>query len=147
MTHENGKVTGVDTTAGHIKADYVVNCAGMWARQLGELSGVNIPNQAAEHYYLITDKMEGLDPNLPVIEVRQALCSSLSSSSSSFSSLSSVSFSLRLLLLLHHLLLSLSLSFFFSISLTGFHVSKLLSLSLSSLIHTLANLIDYDRVM
>ena len=40
----------------------------MWARQLGELSGVNIPNQAAEHYYLITDTMAEVDPNWPVIE-------------------------------------------------------------------------------
>jgi 4-methylaminobutanoate oxidase (formaldehyde-forming) len=40
----------------------------MWARQLGELSGVNIPNQAAEHYYLITDSIDGIDPNWPVVE-------------------------------------------------------------------------------
>lgn len=29
----------------------------MWARQLGEAAGVCIPNQAAEHYYAITDPM------------------------------------------------------------------------------------------
>ena len=46
----------------------MVNCAGMWARQFGELAGVNIPNQAAEHYYLITDEIEGLDSSWPVIE-------------------------------------------------------------------------------
>jgi len=43
----------------------------MWARQFGELCGVNIPNQAAEHYYLITDTLEGadkVDPNWPVVE-------------------------------------------------------------------------------
>ena len=40
----------------------------MWARQLGELSGVTIPNQAAEHYYLITDEIEGLSRELPVLE-------------------------------------------------------------------------------
>jgi glycine/D-amino acid oxidase-like deaminating enzyme len=54
---------------GHvIKADYVVNCAGMWARQLGELNGVNIPNQAAEHYYVITEPMKDIDPSWPVVE-------------------------------------------------------------------------------
>ena len=63
-----GAVTGVRTTVGDISCEYVVNCAGMWARQLGELSGVNIPLQAAEHYYLITETMEGLDPTWPVIE-------------------------------------------------------------------------------
>jgi glycine cleavage system aminomethyltransferase T/glycine/D-amino acid oxidase-like deaminating enzyme len=61
------RVTGVDTTAGHIEADIVVNCAGMWARQLGAKSGVNIPLQAAEHYYLITDKIAGIG-DWPVLE-------------------------------------------------------------------------------
>lgn len=64
----NGRVTGVVTDQGTIECEYVVNCAGMWARQLGEKSGVNIPLQAAEHYYLITEAMEGLDQTTPVIE-------------------------------------------------------------------------------
>ena len=61
-------VQGVDTDAGPIECEYVVNCAGMWARQLGEKSGVAIPLQAAEHYYLITEPMAGIDPSWPVIE-------------------------------------------------------------------------------
>jgi glycine cleavage system aminomethyltransferase T/glycine/D-amino acid oxidase-like deaminating enzyme len=51
-----------------IECEYVVNCTGMWARELGEKSGVVIPNQAAEHYYLITDTIDGLDPNGPIFE-------------------------------------------------------------------------------
>ncbi|KAI2496161.1 FAD dependent oxidoreductase central domain [Fragilaria crotonensis] len=46
----------------------VVNCAGMWARQLAEQNGVIVPNQAAEHYYLITDAMPDVDPSWPVVE-------------------------------------------------------------------------------
>ncbi len=65
---ERGAVTGVRTPFGDIRAEYVVNCAGMWARQLGQKHGVNIPLQAAEHYYLITDKIPNLPPNLPVLE-------------------------------------------------------------------------------
>ena len=62
-------VTGVTLQDGsHIAAEYVVNCAGMWARQLGEASGVVIPNQAAEHYYLLTDALPEVDPKWPVIE-------------------------------------------------------------------------------
>jgi len=61
-------VTGVHTPYGDIEAEYVVNCAGMWARQLGETAGVNIPLQAAEHYYLITEPIEGMDSSLPVLE-------------------------------------------------------------------------------
>ncbi len=61
------RVTGVVLEgSGHeIEANVVVNCAGMWARQLGERCGVNVPNQAAEHYYLITDKMDSVDPSWP----------------------------------------------------------------------------------
>jgi 4-methylaminobutanoate oxidase (formaldehyde-forming) len=58
----------VRTAFGDIEAEVVVNCAGMWARQLGALAGVNIPNQSAEHYYLITDRIPGLSPEWPVIE-------------------------------------------------------------------------------
>jgi glycine cleavage system aminomethyltransferase T/glycine/D-amino acid oxidase-like deaminating enzyme len=63
-----GAVTGVDTPYGAIEAEYVVNCAGMWARQLGATAGVSIPLQAAEHYYLVTEDLPGLDPSCPVLE-------------------------------------------------------------------------------
>jgi heterotetrameric sarcosine oxidase gamma subunit len=63
-----GVVTGVRTPVGDIEAEYVVNCAGMWARQLGELAGVSIPLQAAEHYYLLTEPIEGVDGGWPVLE-------------------------------------------------------------------------------
>jgi 4-methylaminobutanoate oxidase (formaldehyde-forming) len=64
----NAKVTGVSTEQGIIEAEFVVNCAGMWARQFAELAGVNLPLQAAEHYYLITDDMDGMHRDLPVLE-------------------------------------------------------------------------------
>jgi 4-methylaminobutanoate oxidase (formaldehyde-forming) len=64
----DGRVVGVRTERGDIECEYVVNCAGMWARQLAERSGVTVPNQAAEHYYLLTDPIPGLDPDLPVLE-------------------------------------------------------------------------------
>ena len=64
----NGAVCGVRTARGDIEAEVVVNCTGMWARQLGERVGVNIPLQAAEHYYLITEQIEGLSSDWPVIE-------------------------------------------------------------------------------
>ncbi|HVG64274.1 MAG TPA: FAD-dependent oxidoreductase [Hyalangium sp.] len=65
---KRGVVTGVTTEHGNIQAEYVVNCAGAWARQLGEKCGVNIPLQAAEHYYLITETIPGLSKDWPVIE-------------------------------------------------------------------------------
>jgi 4-methylaminobutanoate oxidase (formaldehyde-forming) len=64
----NGEVRGVRTPYGDIECEVVVNCAGMWARQLGEAAGVTIPLQAAEHYYLITEPFEGMHGDLPVLE-------------------------------------------------------------------------------
>ncbi|MBW2660332.1 MAG: FAD-binding oxidoreductase, partial [Deltaproteobacteria bacterium] len=61
---KNGVVTGVKTTRGDIAADVVVNCGGMWARQIGDVDGINIPNQSAEHYYLITEAIKDLPPNM-----------------------------------------------------------------------------------
>jgi len=61
-------VTGVRTAFGDIEAEYVVNCAGMWARELAAKVGVNIPLQAAEHYYLITERIKDISPNWPVLE-------------------------------------------------------------------------------
>ena len=63
----DGRVTGVRTEAGEIACDVVVNCAGMWARELGAKNGVHIPLHAAEHFYLVTEPVEGLQPDLPVL--------------------------------------------------------------------------------
>lgn len=63
-----GEVRGVRTPVGEVRCEIVVNCTGMWARQLGEKSGVCIPNQAAEHYYLITDDIPGMAKDLPILE-------------------------------------------------------------------------------
>ena len=68
VLHARGAVTGVRTTAGDIECEYVVNCTGMWARQLGARSGVSIPLQAAEHYYLITERIPGLSSSWPILE-------------------------------------------------------------------------------
>ncbi len=68
VTRQGRRVTGVTTDHGTIHADIVVNCCGMWAREFGARAGVNIPNQAAEHYYLITEPIADLPANLPVLE-------------------------------------------------------------------------------
>jgi len=68
LLHKRGVVTGVRTAHGDIEAEYVVNCAGMWARQLGAKAGVNIPLQSAEHYYLITDRIPEISGTWPVLE-------------------------------------------------------------------------------
>jgi glycine cleavage system aminomethyltransferase T/glycine/D-amino acid oxidase-like deaminating enzyme len=68
INQHGGKVTGVVTEKGAIQAEIVVNCAGLWGRELGKLAGVNVPLQAAEHYYLLTEPIKGVHPDLPIIE-------------------------------------------------------------------------------
>lgn len=66
---KNGTATGVRLATGEtITAENVVICGGMWSRQLGASAGINLPLQAAEHYYLITEKIEGLSRNMPILE-------------------------------------------------------------------------------
>jgi glycine/D-amino acid oxidase-like deaminating enzyme len=62
------QVCAVLTEAGRIETEVVVNAAGMWARQFGALAGVGVPLRAAEHYYLLTAAVPGMDQDLPVIE-------------------------------------------------------------------------------
>ena len=62
-----GRVTGVHTTAGDVQAEFVVNCAGMWARAVGRMAGVSVPLQAAEHYYLISEPVAGAHSMLPIL--------------------------------------------------------------------------------
>ncbi|MCR9151292.1 MAG: FAD-dependent oxidoreductase [Rhodobacteraceae bacterium] len=65
----NGTATGVRCADGQtIRAENVVICGGMWSRQLGAKAGINLPLQAAEHYYLITEAIPGLPRDLPVLE-------------------------------------------------------------------------------
>jgi len=68
INKKNGRVTGVVTDKGEIEAEIVVNCAGIWGREVGKMAGVNVPLQAAEHYYLLTEPIEGVHPDLPIIE-------------------------------------------------------------------------------
>lgn len=63
----NGAICGVTTDQGDIKCEYVVNCAGMWGRQVGKMVGVSIPLHAAEHMHAITLPIEGLKKNFPTV--------------------------------------------------------------------------------
>ncbi|MEP6792484.1 MAG: FAD-dependent oxidoreductase, partial [Ramlibacter sp.] len=64
---ENGRVVGVKTAQGEIRCETLVNCGGQWARQFGALAGVNVPLYSAEHFYIVTGKIPGVHPMLPVM--------------------------------------------------------------------------------
>jgi 4-methylaminobutanoate oxidase (formaldehyde-forming) len=61
------RVTGVRTDAGDIEAEVVVNCAGQWAKALGDQVGVTVPLHSAEHFYVVTDQVEGVHADLPIL--------------------------------------------------------------------------------
>lgn len=63
----DGYAVGVRTEQGEIAAQIVVNCAGMWANQVGHWAGVEVPLQAAEHFYIVTEPMEDLPKGLPIL--------------------------------------------------------------------------------
>ena len=62
-----GRVTGVETEAGPVATDCVANCAGMWAREVGLMAAVPVPLHAAEHFYIVTEPMAGVEAGLPVM--------------------------------------------------------------------------------
>lgn len=64
---ENGRIVGVETSQGTVRCESFLNCAGQWARELGRMSGVNIPLHSAEHFYLVTKEIEGVHRDLPVL--------------------------------------------------------------------------------
>ncbi|NIY96527.1 FAD-dependent oxidoreductase, partial [Salipiger sp. HF18] len=72
VTEADGRVTGVDYeqdgAPGHITAEHVVNCGGMWGRELAAQNGVTLPLHACEHFYIVTEGIPGLS-RLPVLRV------------------------------------------------------------------------------
>ncbi|TDE36010.1 GcvT family protein [Antarcticimicrobium sediminis] len=73
ITRQGRRITGVDWqgedgSAAHITCDMIVNCAGMWGHQVGRMTGTNVPLQACEHFYIVTEAIKGLS-RLPVLRV------------------------------------------------------------------------------
>jgi heterotetrameric sarcosine oxidase gamma subunit len=79
---EKTRVTGIETEDGAVRAvtwqhksgaegriacEIIVNCAGQWAKAVGQLCGVTVPLHSAEHFYLVTEEIEGVHPDLPVM--------------------------------------------------------------------------------
>jgi len=62
-----GRVAGVRTNQGAVRAESVVLAAGMWSRDFAARHGVPLPLYAAEHYYAITQPLEGLSEQTPIL--------------------------------------------------------------------------------
>ena len=68
----DGRVSGVTCVQNGetftIETENVVNAAGMWGRELANMSGVTVPLHACEHFYIVTEPVVGLK-SLPVLRV------------------------------------------------------------------------------
>src|SRR6266545_3045408 len=64
---KDGVASGVATSRGDITSEVVINCAGQWAKQVGRLCGVTVPLHSAEHMYIVTGRIDGVHPDLPVL--------------------------------------------------------------------------------
>ena len=60
-------VAGVRTDHGDVEAEVVVNCAGQWAKQVGALGGVTVPLHSAEHFYVVTEQVDGVNRDFPIL--------------------------------------------------------------------------------
>lgn len=74
IAKQGRRVTGVDwisddgSEQGHIACEMIVNCAGMWGHQVGRMAGINVPLQACEHFYIVSEPIQGLT-QMPVLRV------------------------------------------------------------------------------
>lgn len=64
---DNGRASGVETEKGFVEAETVVMAAGMWTRQLAATAGINIPLQACEHFYIVTEPIEQVKVGAPTV--------------------------------------------------------------------------------
>ena len=64
---ENGRIRGLETSAGRIECEIVVCCAGQWTRRFAATVGVNVPLVSVQHQYMVTEPIDGVKPNLPTL--------------------------------------------------------------------------------
>ncbi|MCP4469903.1 MAG: FAD-dependent oxidoreductase [Gammaproteobacteria bacterium] len=61
------RVVGVETSHGEISCDAIALCSGLWSRENAAMAGVDIPIWPCEHFYLLTNPIDGISGNLPTL--------------------------------------------------------------------------------
>jgi 4-methylaminobutanoate oxidase (formaldehyde-forming) len=64
---QNKQIVGVETDQGKIDCEYIVLASGMWSRQIAADVNVSVPLYPDEHFYILTEPVDKLDKNLPVL--------------------------------------------------------------------------------
>ncbi len=67
ITTRNGKVTGLETTAGSIRCNAIALCTGLWSRENAAMANVDVPLYPCEHFYLLTNPVPGSEHNMPTL--------------------------------------------------------------------------------
>ena len=65
-TRDN-KITGIETSAGEIQCDAIAICTGLWSRENAAMASVDVPLWPCEHFYLLTNPLDGISGNLPTL--------------------------------------------------------------------------------
>jgi glycine cleavage system aminomethyltransferase T/glycine/D-amino acid oxidase-like deaminating enzyme len=61
------RIVGVETSAGEVACDAVAICTGLWSRENAAMAGVDVPVWPCEHFYLLTNPIDGISGNLPTL--------------------------------------------------------------------------------
>ncbi len=74
---EGARVTSIDvkgrrarriiTEQGEYDCEILVNCGGMWGREIGQMTGTRVPSLALEHQYLVTDPIPDMPKGMPTL--------------------------------------------------------------------------------
>ena len=60
-----GRIAGVETNRGRVRCDAVALCTGLWSRNVAAMAGAEAPVWPCEHFYLLTEPVEGIKGNIP----------------------------------------------------------------------------------
>ncbi len=63
----DGKIHRIETSRGTIRCDAVAVCTGLWSRSVAAMANVDIPVYPCEHFYLLTQPIDGITGNLPTL--------------------------------------------------------------------------------
>lgn len=64
---QDGVIKGVNTEKGRIACEKVILCGGQWTRDFARTVGVNVPLVPVEHQYMVTERIDGVTPDLPTL--------------------------------------------------------------------------------
>ena len=68
----NNRISAVHTGNGTIQTERVALCAGLWSRDVALKAGADVPLWPCEHFYLLTQPLDGVDSHLPTLSDHDA---------------------------------------------------------------------------